>query len=138
MVDADLKIRYTINCLSGLMLFGRRSSTVEQLICNQQVGGSSPFVGSSRTKWRGTQAGQRGQTVNLLALPSLVRIQSSPPYYGPLAQSVEHLTFNQGVPGSNPGWLTRKPRKSRFQGFSLFYGTRCKKLKRLYFSIKRL
>jgi hypothetical protein len=27
-------------------LFGRRSSTVEQLICNQQVGGSIPFVGS--------------------------------------------------------------------------------------------
>ena len=23
-----------------------------------------------------------------------------------LAQSVEHLTFNQGVPGSNPGWIT--------------------------------
>ena len=20
---------------------------------------------------------------------------------------VEHLTFNQGVPGSNPGWVTR-------------------------------
>ena len=26
---------------------------------------------------------------------------------GPLAQMVEHLTFNQGVPGSNPGWTTR-------------------------------
>ena len=25
--------------------------------------------------------------------------------YGILAQSVEHLTFNQGVPGSNPGCL---------------------------------
>jgi hypothetical protein len=24
----------------------------------------------------------------------------------PLAQSVEHLTFNQGVAGSNPAWLT--------------------------------
>ena len=23
-----------------------------------------------------------------------------------LAQSVEHLTFNQGVPGSSPGWIT--------------------------------
>jgi hypothetical protein len=28
--------------------------------------------------------------------------------YGPLAQLVEHLTFNQGVPGSSPGWLTRQ------------------------------
>ena len=26
----------------------------------------------------------------------------------PLAQSVEHLTFNQGVRGSNPRWLTKK------------------------------
>ena len=24
-----------------------------------------------------------------------------------LAQSAEHLTFNQGVPGSNPGWITK-------------------------------
>ena len=28
------------------------------------------------------------------------------PQHGPLAQMVEHLTFNQGVPGSNPGWTT--------------------------------
>ena len=26
----------------------------------------------------------------------------------PLAQSVEHLTFNQGVRGSNPRWITKK------------------------------
>ncbi len=25
----------------------------------------------------------------------------------PLAQAVEHLTFNQGVPGSIPGWVTK-------------------------------
>jgi hypothetical protein len=25
----------------------------------------------------------------------------------PVAQPVEHLTFNQGVPGSNPGGLTK-------------------------------
>ena len=25
---------------------------------------------------------------------------------GPLAQTVEHLTFNQGVPSSNLGWTT--------------------------------
>jgi hypothetical protein len=28
------------------------------------------------------------------------------PIYGPLAQLVEHLTFNQGVAGSSPAWLT--------------------------------
>ena len=26
--------------------------------------------------------------------------------FGPLAQLVEHMTFNHGVPGSNPGWAT--------------------------------
>ncbi len=30
----------------------------------------------------------------------------SPAIYEPLAQLVEHLTFNQGVVGSNPTWLT--------------------------------
>ena len=33
--------------------------------------------------------------------------------YGPLAQVVEHLTFNQVVPGSSPGWLMKEiPGKS--------------------------
>jgi hypothetical protein len=27
-------------------------------------------------------------------------------FYEPLAQLVEHLTFNQGVTGSSPVWLT--------------------------------
>ena len=27
--------------------------------------------------------------------------------YDPLAQAVEHLTFNQGVPSSNLGWVTK-------------------------------
>ena len=31
--------------------------------------------------------------------------------YGILAQSVEHLTFNQGVPGSNPGCLIKIPKR---------------------------
>jgi hypothetical protein len=30
----------------------------------------------------------------------------SPAIYEPLAQLVEHLTFNQRVEGSNPSWLT--------------------------------
>ncbi len=34
-----------------------------------------------------------------------------PSHFEPLAQLVEHLTFNQGVDGSSPSWLTiRKPR----------------------------
>jgi hypothetical protein len=31
---------------------------------------------------------------------------ASPAIYEPLAQSVEHLTFNQRVEGSSPSWLT--------------------------------
>jgi hypothetical protein len=30
---------------------------------------------------------------------------SHPSLYGPLAQPVEHMTFNHGVPRSNRGWL---------------------------------
>ena len=46
----------------------------EQLICNQQVNGSSPFIGFMD----GFPSGQRGQTVNLLATPSKVRILLHP------------------------------------------------------------
>ena len=32
---------------------------------------------------------------------------AAPARYDSLAQSVEHLTFNQGVRGSNPRWVTK-------------------------------
>ncbi len=49
----------------------------EQLICNQQVVGSTPITSSI---YLGEfPSGQRGQTVNLLSLTSLVRIQLPPP-----------------------------------------------------------
>ena len=52
-------------------------SMAEQLICNQQVVGSTPITSSIN---RGEfPSGQRGQTVNLLSLTSLVRIQLPPP-----------------------------------------------------------
>ena len=51
-------------------------STVEQLTCNQQVVGSIPITSSIGIKQPGL-----------------------------LAQSVEHLTFNQGVPSSNLGQI---------------------------------
>ena len=47
----------------------------EQLICNQQVIGSSPIIGLIMD---GFPSGQRGQTVNLLATPSKVRILLHP------------------------------------------------------------
>ena len=57
------------------------AQSVEQLICNQQVGGSSPSTSSTLSKKNMGEfpSGQRGQTVNLLAMPSVVRIHLPPP-----------------------------------------------------------
>ena len=53
------------------------STMAVQLICNQQVVGSNPITSS---KYMGEfPSGQRGQTVNLLAMPSVVRIHLPPP-----------------------------------------------------------
>ena len=66
---------------------------VEQLICNQQVGGSSPSTSSTcfhpqavqracviKSSYMGEfPSGQREQTVNLSSLTSVVRIHSLPP-----------------------------------------------------------
>ena len=48
----------------------------EQLICNQQVAGSSPITSSNMGRF---PSGQRGQTVNLLLIASVVRIHPLPP-----------------------------------------------------------
>ena len=53
----------------------------EQLICNQQVIGSSPIIGSKKLNkffMDGFPSGQRGQTVNLLQIASMVRIHLHP------------------------------------------------------------
>ena len=56
----------------------------EQLICNQQVIGSSPIIGFfsgleyDLLNMGGFPSGQRGQTVNLLHLASVVRIHLRP------------------------------------------------------------
>ena len=55
-------------------LFADMAQLAEQLICNQQVIGSSPIVGFMD----GFPSGQRGQTVNLLAALSKVRILLHP------------------------------------------------------------
>ena len=49
---------------------------------------------------------------------------ATPAIYGPLAQSVEHLTFNQGVPRSSRGWITRKTAPVRKNRSFLFYEIR--------------
>ena len=39
--------------------------------------------------------------------PAFARFESChPSHFDPLAQLVEHLTFNQGAWGSNPQWVT--------------------------------
>ena len=58
-----------------------RSSMVEQLICNQQVAGSSPIASSvagDSVFSDGFPSGQREQTVNLSSLTSKVRILPRP------------------------------------------------------------
>jgi hypothetical protein len=71
---------------------------VEQLICNQQVGGSNPSTSSTlkaappgfaaraaaKLNMGEFPSGQWGQTVNLLAMPSVVRIHPRPPHHQPL------------------------------------------------------
>ena len=55
---------------------------VEQLICNQQVGGSSPSTSSTflgQFHMGGFPSGQREQTVNLSSMTSVVRIHHLPP-----------------------------------------------------------
>ena len=81
-----------------LELYASVAQLAEQLICNQQVVGSSPSAGSIEVQpidlprrhqktlaaewWAelegGFPSGQRGQTVNLMAQPSQVRILHPP------------------------------------------------------------
>ena len=83
----------------------------EQLICNQQVIGSSPIIGfliiirkqffeNMYHFYMGEfPSGQRGQTVNLLALPSVVRIHLPPSFVFKidiLYRGVEQLGSSSG------------------------------------------
>ena len=59
---------------SHLIEYADVAQLAEQLICNQQVIGSSPIIGFLD----GFPSGQRGQTVNLLSTTSKVRILLHP------------------------------------------------------------
>ncbi len=72
-------------------------STVEQLTCNQQVGGSIPFASSKMEEF---PSGQRGRTVNPLAELSVVRIHLPPPICGS-GSVVEHRLAKARVASSN-------------------------------------
>ncbi len=52
-----------------------------------------------------------GSVTRRMFCPPRLAVTPAGPYTGagePVAQSVEHLTFNQGVAGSNPAGLTNR------------------------------
>ena len=76
--------------LTRCVLLAALAQLVEHLTCNHEVSGSIPEDGSKTVVWQSVQpvvyaflsgsfqSGQMGQTVNLLAQPSKVRILHSP------------------------------------------------------------
>ena len=63
------------------------------MICNLGVVGSNPTRGSKGKFMGSYQSGQMGQTVNLLAMPSVVRIHHHPQKFfnlAEIAQLIEH------------------------------------------------
>ena len=85
---------------------------VEQLICNQQVGGSSPSTSSNlspiyQLNMGSFPSGQRGQTVNLLSTTSVVRIHPLPP-----GKKVVPLARPFFLVGADPGaGLAQSPQR---------------------------
>ena len=87
----------------------------EQLICNQQVAGSSPIASSSFLSGNGMQrsiigghmdgfpSGQREQTVNLPSQTSVVRIHPHPPFFPSHAAMAELADALDS--GSSEGFL---------------------------------
>gem|GEM_PF-1867201 len=85
-----------------IIIYADVAQLAEQLICNQQVNGSSPLIGflSYSRQMGGFPSGQRGQTVNLLQLASMVRI-----HHHPLAKA---LTSRGGAVWKLAGLITRR------------------------------
>ena len=78
----------------------------EQLICNQQVVGSTPITSSKYRLERAGHmgdfpSGQRGQTVNLLSLTSVVRIHHPPPTKNALLSTDKGAFFEWCLPSAN-------------------------------------
>ena len=117
-----------------------RGSMAEQLICNQQVDGSTPFTSSKSCNFimGDFPSGQRGQTVNLLSTTSLVRIQHPPPqksihicgcffvlrvrfepdFFAPQRNLVRSFSLRRSLLASV--CLTKKPRHRRESSLAYF------------------
>ena len=85
--------------------FADVAQLAEQLICNQQVIGSSPIIGFILYRYflDGFPSGQRGQTVNLLSVTSVVRIHPHP-----LQTSMTHILPRGGAVWKLVGLITRR------------------------------
>ena len=78
--------------------FADVAQLAEQLICNQQVIGSSPIIGLDNLIiiiMDGFPSGQRGQTVNLLQIASVVRIHLRP--FGYLRYPYNYISRGRAV-----------------------------------------
>ena len=93
--------------------FAGVAQLAEQLICNQQVAGSSPIASSKRICGMKAMhivgrfpSGQREQTVNLPSQTSVVRIHPCPPTYAGMAELADALDSGSSVrlghAGSSP------------------------------------
>ena len=73
----------------------------EQLICNQQVAGSSPITSSSYDLYMdGFPSGQRERTVNPLSQTTMVRIHPRPPFlFADMAELAD--AYGSGPYGGN-------------------------------------
>ena len=80
----------------------------EQLICNQQVIGSSPIIGFEMFLhlMDGFPSGQRGQTVNLLQIASVVRIHLHPLLF---LNKIRKVAYNRII---NAGWSSLEARRA--------------------------
>ena len=67
--------------------------------------GSIPISHPIKNYYWGIAKPVRHQTLTLAFVGSS---PATPAIYDPLAQLVEHLTFNQGVPRSSRGWVTNQ------------------------------
>ena len=84
---AVTRVRFPLESLPKKLGNADVAQLAEQLICNQQVIGSSPIIGLQNSICSelniyldGFPSGQRGQTVNLLQIASVVRIHLHPFY----------------------------------------------------------